>query len=124
MTAGHYHRDDPIYLNGVLAQTLQPKARPTEQQPKPAPAPSTAAPAPAASGPAAATWRLNCSNSQAGLDCRAIQSLFVKRTGQRYMAGRYDTKKPVMLIQVTLRTYLPRGCHSSSEGGREDASLP
>ena len=38
--------------------------------------------------------------------------------------GSPNTKKPVMLIQVTLRTYLPMGCHSSSEGGREDASLP
>ena len=70
-------------------------------------------PAPTQTRPAQATWRVNCSSSQAGLDCRATQVLFVKTTGQRFLALAVrvlpGTKKPEMLVEVPLRTYLPAG---------------
>jgi len=68
-------------------------------------------PAPTQTRPAQATWRV--SSSQAGLDCRATQVLFVKTTGQRFLtlAVRVlpGTKRPEMLVEVPLRTYLPAG---------------
>jgi len=58
-------------------------------------------------------WRVNCSDGQAGLDCRAVQTIFIKKTGQRFLTVVVrmppDTKKAVMLIQAPLRTYLPAG---------------
>jgi invasion protein IalB len=58
-------------------------------------------------------WRVNCSDNQAGLDCRAVQTLFVKQTGQPFLSVVVhvppDTKKPIMLIQAPLGTYLPAG---------------
>ena len=58
-------------------------------------------------------WRVNCSDSQAGLDCRAVQTIVVKQTGQPFLTVVVrvppDTKKPVMLIQAPLGSYLPAG---------------
>ena len=102
--------------NPSLAQTQQPKAMPPQQQAQPAPAP---APAP--------TWKVNCATGQAGIDCRAFQTLFVKRTGQRFMSVAVrvppDTKTPTMLLGLPLGTYLPAGV--SLQFGKEAAkSLP
>jgi len=87
------------------AQTLQPK----QPQPAPAGAP-TAAPEAAAPQP---TWMVNCTNVPGGFDCRASQTLYVKKTGQRLLTlvvrTAPDAKKPVMLIQVPLGIYLPAG---------------
>lgn len=59
------------------------------------------------------TWRVNCSSSQAGLDCRVTQTLFVRKTGQRFLIVAIrvapETKQPIMWIQTPLRTYLPAG---------------
>ena len=58
-------------------------------------------------------WRVNCSDSEAGLDCRAVQTLFVKKTGQPFLSVVVrvppDTKKPIMVIQAPLGSYLPAG---------------
>ena len=81
-----------------------------EQSQTVAPAKPTTAPAPPTR--ARPTWVVNCSNSKGGLGCRAVQSVFIKKTGQRFvLAVRVppDTKKPVILVQVPLGTYLPSG---------------
>jgi invasion protein IalB len=54
-----------------------------------------------------------CSNSKEGLDCRAGQSLFFKKTGQRFLSVAVriepETKKPSLLVQLPLGVYLPAG---------------
>jgi invasion protein IalB len=83
----------------VQAQTQQPKGNAAEQ-PQVAPAQKP-------------TWTVNCSSSQAGMDCSAVQSLYVKRTGQRFITVAVkvpsDTKTPKMLILLPLGTNLPAG---------------
>ena len=58
-------------------------------------------------------WRVNCGDSEAGLYCRAVQTLFVKKTGQPFLSVVVrvppDTKKPIMVIQAPLGSYLPAG---------------
>jgi len=58
-------------------------------------------------------WRVSCSGSQLALECRAAQTLFVKKTGQPFLTVVVrvpsDTKKPSMLIRAPLQTYLPAG---------------
>jgi len=91
---------------GAMGQTLQPKAAV-------APAGGAAPEGGAAAEPAQPSWAVNCDNSQKGLDCRAVQSLFLKNTGQRLLTVAVrvppDSKKPTMLIQVPLGVYLPAG---------------
>jgi invasion protein IalB len=86
---------------GLLAQTAQPKGATGESE---APQEAPAAPP---------TWKVSCSNSQSGFDCRALQTLFVKRTGQPVLTVAVripaDTKKPVMLFSLPLGSYLPAG---------------
>ena len=101
----------------VMAQTSVTKGGEQDAQATPSPQPSKAQP----------TWMVNCSNSQAGLDCRAGQSLFLKNTGQRILSVAVrmpaDTKKPVMLVQVPLGTSLPPG--TSLQIGQDEAkTLP
>jgi invasion protein IalB len=87
-----------------------------QKQPQPAPAAAPATPEQAAPGEAAPpqpTWRVYCSNVPGGFDCRASQTLVNKNTGQRLLTlvvrTAPDAKKPMMLIQVPLGTYLPAG---------------
>lgn len=84
------------FSGGAWAQTSQPKGKTSEQPPAAAP-----------------PWNVNCQNSTAGLDCRAIQTVFVKRTGQRFLTVAVrmppDTKKPSMVLGLPLGTYLPAG---------------
>jgi invasion protein IalB len=90
--------------NGALSQTLQQKqpdkATPTQ-------------PGPGQTAPSQPNWAVNCSNIPAGLDCRAIQSLFFKSSGQRLLSVVVhvppDTKKPELLLQLPLGVYLPAG---------------
>ena len=63
-----------VFAFGALAQTAQSKIKGTELPTQPTPAPPT--------------WRVSCNHGQAGLDCRAIQMLFIKKTGQRVMTRR------------------------------------
>jgi invasion protein IalB len=78
---------------------------------------------PTQAGSAQPTWRVNCSSSRAGLDCRATQTLFFKRTRQPLLALAVrvppDTKKPEMLAEVPFGTYLPAGI--SFQFGRDAA---
>ena len=89
---------------GAVAQT---------QQPKGSPRPNSAFSRTGRAVHAAANWVVNCSNSQAGLACRAGQSLFIKKTGQRFLSVAVaiapDTKKPNLLLQLPLGVYLPAG---------------
>jgi len=103
------------FTNGVYAQTNQQKGEPPEQQPEATPAPAQPA------------WSVNCTTGQAGLDCRAFQTVFVKRTGQRFMTVAVrvppETKTPNMLFGLPLGTYLPAGV--SLQFGKEAAkTLP
>jgi invasion protein IalB len=97
----------------------QPKT-PSVQQPE---APPLAAPA--APTPAQPTWAVNCTNSQAGLDCSTLQTMFVKETGQRLLTVAVrmppDTKKPVMLVQLPLGIYLPAG--ATIQFGKDQAKM-
>jgi invasion protein IalB len=102
----------------ALAQTLQPKSQPAEQQAAP-PAGEEKQQAP---GP---SWVLTCASSTIGLDCRVGQSLFIKETGQRLLSIVLrvppDTKKPKMLLQLPLGIYLPAG--ASVKFGKSAAKL-
>jgi invasion protein IalB len=93
--------------NAVVAQTAQPKQQPRATTETPS------QPAPGQAAPPQPNWAMNCANSKEGLDCRAVQSLFLRNTGQRLLsvvvhvpAG---TKKPVLLLQLPLGVYLPAG---------------
>jgi invasion protein IalB len=83
--------------------------------------------APTQAGSTQPTWRVNCSSSEAGLDCRVTQLLFVKTTGQRFLALAVrvppDTKTPELLVEVPLRTYLPAGV-SLQFGGDAAKTVP
>jgi invasion protein IalB len=93
-------------LSTGLAQTAQ------EKQPGAATETPTQ-PAPGQAAPPQPTWAMNCGNTQQGLDCRAVQSMFVRNTGQRLLSVVVhvppDTKKPVLLMQLPLGVYLPAG---------------
>jgi invasion protein IalB len=95
-------------LSSGVAQTAQ------EKQPTPGAATETPTqPAPGQAAPPQPTWAMNCGNTPQGLDCRAVQSLFLKNTGQRLLSVVVhvpaDTKKPVLLMQLPLGVYLPSG---------------
>lgn len=94
--------------NGAMTQTLQPKTKTSEQQPA-----TPKQPAPGQAAPARPTWVVNCSNAEKGLDCRVVQSLFLRKTGQRLLSVIVhvppDTKKPEMLLQLPLGIYLLAG---------------
>jgi invasion protein IalB len=89
----------------VTAQTAQPQGQ----------APRVEAPADAAGQPSQPqpNWVVSCSQTRPGLECRAGQSLFLKRTRQRILSVAVrlpaDTKKPVLLMQLPLGVYLPAG---------------
>jgi invasion protein IalB len=97
----------------LMGSKETPVAKNADQPTQPAPGQARAAP----------VWRLNCSDSQAGLDCRAAQTIVVKQTGQPFLTVVVrvppDTKKPVMLIRAPLGTYLPAGL--SLQFGQEAA---
>ena len=82
-----------------------------EESEKAAPKKPISAPAPESSR--APVWVVSCSNSGAGLDCRATQSIFHEKTRQFLLSFTVrvppDTKKPVMLIRVRLGVYVPAG---------------
>jgi invasion protein IalB len=84
--------------SGAFAQTSQPKGATGETEAAPAAPP---------------TWKVSCSNSPSGFDCRALQTLFVKKTGQPVLTVAVripaDTKKPIMLFSLPLGAYLPAG---------------
>lgn len=95
-----------------LTQVLGPKEVPTPKdanQGQQTGAQGRAAPG----GTAQPVWRVSCSGSQARLDCRAAQTLFVKKTGRPFLTvvvrAPSDTKKSVMLVRAPLGTYLPAG---------------
>jgi invasion protein IalB len=94
-----------VLLNSAFAQN-QGQSQPKTALPKSAPA-ATEEPAPPPG------WVVNCASTQAGLDCRAGQTIFLKKTGQRLLAVAVrmpaESKKPVMLLQVPLGIYLPAG---------------
>jgi invasion protein IalB len=98
--------------SGALGQTSQTRGKGTELPAQPTPAPPT--------------WRVNCTNTKIGLDCRALQILFVK-TGQRVMTVAVrlapDTKKPEMLLALPLGAYLPAGV-SLQFGNEPPKTLP
>jgi invasion protein IalB len=84
---------------GVLAQASQSEL--TIGEPQAAP-----------TQPAQALWEVVCTSSQAGLDCRAGQSLPFEGAGGRLIVGLEvppDTKIPVMLLRLPLGVYLPAG---------------
>jgi invasion protein IalB len=86
----------------VAAQTSQqPKATPNAAAPKPTPV------------PAQPTWQVSCTNSPSGMNCRAIQMLFITKTGQRVMTIAVhllpDSDVPEMLLALPLGGYLPAG---------------
>jgi invasion protein IalB len=98
-----------LVLNtGAMTQTAQTKTKTSGQPPA-----TPKQPAPGEAAPARPTWAVNCSNAEKGLDCRVIQSLFLKNTGQRLLSVVVhvpaETKKPEMLLQLPLGIYLPPG---------------
>jgi invasion protein IalB len=104
--------------SGAVAQTQQPKA------PARVEAPAEAAGQPSRPQP---NWIVNCSQTRQGLECRAVQSLFLRQTRQRVLSVAVrvpaDTKKPVLLLQLPLGVYLPAG--ASLQIGKEEAkTLP
>ena len=103
-----------VAMSGVaLGQTSQPKG--AEQR--------------VAQGaqPAPPTWKVNCANTEGGFDCRALQTLFVKSTGQPVLTVAVrippETKKPVMLFSLPLGSYLPAGA-SLQFGKEEPKAMP
>lgn len=111
------------FNDGPLTQVQGPGGVPApqggDQSTQPDQGQTTAARGSAAQPP----WSVNCTNSQAGLDCRAIKTLFIKKTGQRFLTVAVrvppGTKKPVMWIRVPLGTYLPAGV--ALQFGRNEA---
>ena len=103
----------------ALAQTAQPKG-----QAAPVNAPADAAGQPSQPQP---NWIVSCNQTRPGLECRAGQSLFLKRTRQRVLSVAVrmpaDTKKPNFLMQLPLGVYLPAGA-TLQIGKEEVKTLP
>ncbi len=105
--------------SGLMAQTAQPKGQ----------APQVQAPAEAAGQPnqPQPNWVVSCNQTRPGLECRAGQSLFLRKTRQRVLSVAVripaDTKKPVLLIQLPLGVYLPAGA-TLQIGKLEAQTLP
>ena len=97
---------------GAVSAIPPAQARSDEEQPKKA-TPNKPVSAPAPKSSKAPVWVVSCSNSGAGLDCRATQSIFHEKTRQFLLSFTVqvppDTKKPVMLIRVPLGVYIPAG---------------
>ena len=103
---------------GQTVQQRQPSAGTAEATPKqPAPG-ETQTPQP--------NWTMNCGNTPKGLDCRAVQSLFLRKTGQRLISVVVHMPpgtKSELLIQLPLGVYLPVG--ASLQIGKDAAkTLP
>lgn len=86
----------------------------TDQQKQSAPGAATPTqPAAGQAEPRPPAWTMNCGNTEQGLDCRVVQSLFLRDTGRRLLSVVVhvppDTKKPVLLLQLPLGIYLPAG---------------
>ena len=100
---------------GAAAQTAQPKGQ----------APHVEVPARGAGQPSQPqpNWVVSCSQTRPGLECRAGQSLFLRKTRQRVLSVAVrmpaDTKKPVLLVQLPLGVYLPAG--ATLQIGKEEA---
>jgi invasion protein IalB len=107
------------FSSWAVAQTLPPKPA------QPAPA----SPAPNAQPAPQPNWSVSCTKGQAGLDCRAIQSISLPHAGpanpQLGVAVRVppDTKKPQMLLLLPLGLYLPEGV-SVQFGGSDAKRVP
>ena len=104
---------------GAMAQTAQPKGQ----------APQVEVPASEAGQPSQPqpNWVVSCNQTRLGLECRAGQSLFLRKTRQRVLSVAVrmpaDTKKPVLLMQLPLGVYLPAG--ATLQIGKEEAkTLP
>ena len=101
------------FSSWAAAQTLQPKAvQPPEAQQSPIP--EAQQPTSPQGQPAPPQWALGCSNTQAGLDCSATQSILVAQGGRNVRVSALvrippDTKKPVLLLALPLGVYLPSG---------------
>lgn len=87
---------------GAVGQTLQPKGTPSAQ-------PS----APSAGQPVSRGWVVSCDRGSAGLNCRAIRSVYSKKTKKSlvtvFVAVPAKTKKPTMVVRLPLGIYLPAG---------------
>ena len=98
-----------VLATAAAAQTAQ------QKQPAPGAAPAATPTQPAAgqAEPRPPAWTVNCGNTEQGLDCRVVQSLFLRDTGRRLLSVVVhvppDTKKPVLLLQLPLGIYLPAG---------------
>jgi invasion protein IalB len=104
---------------GGIAQTAQPKGQAHQVE-----APADAAGQPSRPQP---NWIVSCNQTRAGLECRAGQSLFLRKTRQRVLSVAVrmpaDTKKPVLLVQLPLGVYLPAGA-TLQIGKLEAQTLP
>jgi invasion protein IalB len=104
---------------GGIAQTPQPKGQAHQVE-----APADAAGQPSQPQP---NWIVSCNQTRAGLECRAGQSLFLRKTRQRVLSVAVrmpaDTKKPMLLVQLPLGVYLPAGA-TLQIGKLEAQTLP
>jgi invasion protein IalB len=109
-----------LVSQAALTQTIQPKAK---LDPSEAAGPTQSQAVQAAPRQ---PWSMNCANRPEGLDCRAIQSLFLKN-GQRLLSVVLhvppDPEKPELLIQLPLGIYLPAGA-SLKIGENKAKTLP
>ena len=95
--------------SGAGAQTLQPKA----VQPALAPQQREQAPSPQAQ-PAPPQWNVGCASTQAGLDCRAVQTLTYQQGDNRIQISAVvrieaNTKEPELVLLRPLGANLPKG---------------
>jgi invasion protein IalB len=95
----------------AAAQTLQPKAQPTPAQKQQQGPAQQVQPPPAAPRP---QWEVGCVNTQAGLECRAGQTLSFQQGTNRIQVSAIvqiapDTRKPNLLLLLPLGTSLPKG---------------
>jgi invasion protein IalB len=85
----------------------------TDKQKQPAPGAATPTQPAAGQAEPRPAWTMNCGNTDQGLDCRVVQSLFLRNTGKRLLSVVVhvppDTKKPLLLLQLPLGIYLPAG---------------
>lgn len=105
--------------SGTIAQTAQSKGQTHQVE-----VPAEAAGQPSQPQP---NWVVSCSQTRPGLECRAGQSLFLRKTRQRILSVAVrmpaDTKKPVLLVQLPLGVYLPAGA-TLQIGKLEAQTLP
>lgn len=123
-TSGTWKFFSGVVLGVLVCVTAATAQTDRQKQPVPGAASGDTPTQPAAgqAEPRPPNWTMNCRPTDQGLDCRVVQSLFLRNTGKRLLSVVVHVppdKKPTMLMQLPFGIYLPAG--AGFQIGEEEA---